>query len=147
MHNHPEVTFFVDDERIVVHTNSLTVREILDDAGLDSAEHLLFEERGAEEVRYSNPDDGVPLRDGLRLRTRRKIHIYVNGRERTVDHKVLTFDEVVQLAPNLPPLTEDTEYRVTFSGAVRPKDGDLIAKETVEVKDGTEFRVSPTNRS
>jgi hypothetical protein len=145
--HHPELTIFVDDEKVVVTTNTLTLREILDGAGLDSTEHLLFEERGVDEVRYSNPDDQVPVRDGLRLRTRRKIHIHVNGRERTVDHDVLTFDEVVHLAPNLPPLTEGTEYRVTFSGAVLPKEGDLIQGETVQVKDGTEFRVSPTNRS
>lgn len=77
-------------------------------------------------------------------------HILVNGRERTVESDRLTYDQVVALAPNLPPPTPGVEYDydVTYTGAVEPKkDGDLIAGETVTIKNGTHFVVSPSNRS
>jgi hypothetical protein len=74
-------------------------------------------------------------------------HIRVNTRERTVDHDVLTYAEVVALAPNLPPLKEGQEYIVTFIHAVKPEHGDLIEGETVTIRNGTEFVVEPGNRS
>lgn len=78
----------------------------------------------------------------------RDFHIIVNTRERTVEHDVLTYKEVVALAPNLPPLKEGMEYIVTYRHAVAPKhEGDLIEGETVTVKNGTEFVVEPGNRS
>jgi hypothetical protein len=78
----------------------------------------------------------------------REYRITVNGRERTVDHDKLTYEEVVALAPNLPPLQDGREYIVTYRNAVAPKaDGDLIPGETVTIKDGSEFVVEPGNRS
>ena len=75
-------------------------------------------------------------------------HIIVNARERTVSHDVLTYDEVVALAPNLPPPGEGVEYHVTYRGAIAPKeDGDLVKGESVTVKNGTQFVVEPGNRS
>lgn len=149
MSNHPELTFFVNDEAIVVHTTSLTVRDILDDAGLAVGEHLLIKhEHHGGEIVYANPDEAVPLHEGLRLHTRPRVfHIVVNGRERTVDSDVVTYEKVVALAPNLPPPSEGVEYNVTFSNAVSPREGDLIAGESVIVKNGTHFVVSPSNRS
>lgn len=74
-------------------------------------------------------------------------HIIVNGREKTVDHQTLTFDEVVALAPNLPPPGEGVQYTVTFEHAEQPKSGTLIQGERVVIKDGTQFVVTATNRS
>lgn len=77
-----------------------------------------------------------------------EFHIIVNSRERTVTKDVLTYDEVVSLAPNLPPPAEGQEYIVTYRHAVAPQqDGDLIAGETVTIKNGTQFVVEPGNRS
>lgn len=78
---------------------------------------------------------------------RHSYHINVNGRDRTVETDILTYDQVVALAPNLPPPGDNVAYDVTFTGAVDPKDGDLIAGESVTIKDGTHFVVSPSNRS
>lgn len=75
-------------------------------------------------------------------------HINVNGRERTVPSNVLTFNEVVALAPNLPPPGDGVEYHVTYEHAVAPKEnGDLVQGETVTIKNGTHFVVAPGNRS
>ena len=82
------------------------------------------------------------------IKAHHEFHIIVNTRERAVDHDVLTYSEVVALAPNLPPLAEGGEYIVSYRHAVAPKvDGDLIEGETVTVRNGTEFVVEPGNRS
>jgi len=74
-------------------------------------------------------------------------HIIINGRERTVTHDVLTFNQVVVLA-NYPPPKDGVEYQVTYEHAVSPKHaGDMIQGETVTVKNGTKFVVEPGNRS
>jgi len=74
-------------------------------------------------------------------------HVIVNGREKTVDHQLLTFNEVVALAPNLPPPSDTVEYKVVFEHAEDPKSGTLIQGESVLVKNGTQFVVTATNRS
>lgn len=74
-------------------------------------------------------------------------HIVVNGREKSVEHQRLTFNEVVSLAPNLPPPSDAVEYKVVFEHAEDPKSGTLIQGESVLVKNGTQFVVTATNRS
>jgi hypothetical protein len=102
--DHPEVTFFVNDEMLVVHAGSLTVGEILDSAGFVPDDHVLVEHHHSGDRVFEDLAESVPLRAELRLQTRagKKIHhIVVNGRPREVAHDVLTYDEVVQLAPNM----------------------------------------------
>ena len=74
-------------------------------------------------------------------------HIIVNAREKTVERNVLSFNEVVLLAPNLPPPGPLVDYKVSYRHAVQPKDGTLIDGETVMIRNGSEFVVSATNRS
>lgn len=71
--------------------------------------------------------------------------IYVNGVEKTVDHEVLTYDEVVRLA--FPQPTPGTIYTVSFEKAKEPKEGELVAGQTVTIKPETEFDVDDTGRS
>ena len=71
--------------------------------------------------------------------------IYVNGVERTVDHEVLTYDEVVRLFVAEPVL--GTIYAVSFEHAKEPKEGELVAGGSVEIKQNTEFDVDDTGRS
>jgi hypothetical protein len=145
-----EITFFVNDEPIVVHTDSLTANEILDDAGFKPAgDFLLVEHKSTEQTTFPTGTEPVALTEGARFHARpRFIKIIVNRRERKVENPKQTFDDIVALAPDLPPLTADTEYRITYHGAEsHPHDGDLIQGEFVIVKDGTSFRVSTTNRS
>ena len=73
--------------------------------------------------------------------------IIVNGRPQKVEGDIVTFDEVVKLAPNLPPPGPNVEYKVVFKNAVDPREGTLIEGESVKIKNGTEFVVSATNRS
>ncbi len=148
MERHPEITFFVNDEALVVHAASLTVREVLDIAGLRVEDHVLVERQNGNEVIFPKPDESVALRADLRLHTRpREYHIVVNGRERLVDHDELTYAQVVALAPNMPPPSDHVELLVSYVNAAHHAKGDLIPGESVRIKNGTQFSVAPGNRS
>ena len=71
--------------------------------------------------------------------------IHVNGTDREVDHEVLSFEEVVALAFTTPEPT--TIYSVTFTKASVPKQGELLAGQSVTIKNNTEFDVDDTGRS
>lgn len=71
--------------------------------------------------------------------------IYVNGVEKIVDHDVLTYAEVVSLFIAQP--VEGTIYAVTFEHAKKPREGDLVEGDVVEIKQNTEFDVDDTGRS
>lgn len=71
--------------------------------------------------------------------------IYVNGVEKTVDHDVLTYDEVVGLFIAQP--VQDTIYAVSFEHGREPKSGELVAGQSVTIKQNTEFDVDDTGRS
>ena len=72
--------------------------------------------------------------------------IHVNGRERKVPSDLLTFGDVVDLAFNPRPPGKD--FTVTYRDAVAPRHhGTLVEGETVTIKDGTVFHVTPTNKS
>lgn len=77
------------------------------------------------------------------------VTIIVNGRPKTVPKKEeLTFDEIVLLAfPN--PVTGDgAQYTVQYTrGEGKKPSGTLVEGQSVKVKDGMEFDVTPTNRS
>lgn len=77
------------------------------------------------------------------------IEIIVNGRSKTVDHKELTFDEVIRLSFDNPPNGADTIFSVTYrkGGNDHRPEGVLVEGDTVKVKKGTIFNVSATNRS
>ena len=71
--------------------------------------------------------------------------IVVNGEHKTVTSEVLGYDEVVQLA--FPSGEPNTIYRVTFRKAKHPHEGTLVEGQTVEIKEGTIFDVTPTGKS
>jgi len=71
--------------------------------------------------------------------------IYVDGVEHSVDHDVLTYEEVVLLFTPTP--EEGTVYAVSFEHGRKPKEGELHAGESVRIKQNTEFDVDDTGRS
>lgn len=76
---------------------------------------------------------------------RKTYRIYVNGVEKTVDHEVLTYEEVVRLFVAQP--VEGTIYAVSFEHAKEPKEGELVEGGSVVIKQNTEFDVDDTGRS
>lgn len=74
--------------------------------------------------------------------------IVVNGRQKTVTSKTLTFDEVVALAFDNPPTGENVLFTITYQRGMGNKpEGSLTAGEEVKVKEGMIFNVTSTNRS
>ena len=71
--------------------------------------------------------------------------IYVNGVEKTVLQETLTYDEVVRLFIANP--VPCTIYAVSFDHAKEPKEGELVAGQSVVIKQNTEFDVDDTGRS
>jgi hypothetical protein len=80
----------------------------------------------------------------------RPIHITikVNSRERVVDHRVLTYWELVKLAyPEAVP-SDQIIYSIDYaSGPPKNPNGSLVEGQSVVVKEGTKFYVTPTDKS
>jgi hypothetical protein len=74
-----------------------------------------------------------------------EIHIVVNGERKAETRHVLTHHEVVEIA--FPHHDRETIYSVSFEKAKHPKEGELVAGQKVEIKNGTEFDVTPTGKS
>ena len=75
--------------------------------------------------------------------------IFVNGRERTVSDSVLTFAQVIALAPptDVTP-SANTVFTVTYSKGDDQKPlGSLVDGGSVKIKNGMHFNVSATDRS
>lgn len=76
------------------------------------------------------------------------ITIIVNGREKTVASKELTFDEIVDLAFDDPKRGPLIFFTITYRrGSHDKQEGSLIEGETVKVKDGMIFNVTRTDKS
>ena len=74
--------------------------------------------------------------------------IVVNGREKTVADRVLTFDELVHLAFDDPPTGEFVSFTITYRrGHGEKPEGILSEGESVRVKDGMIFNVTATDKS
>ena len=78
----------------------------------------------------------------------KEITIIVNGEQKIESRPVLTFVEVLNLAFPPPRPAPEKDYSITFKDAASiPHDGSLNLQAKVEIKDGTKFDVTPTNKS
>lgn len=78
----------------------------------------------------------------------KSVTIIVNGREKNVTSKELTFDEVVDLAFDDPQRGEYIVFTITYRrGHGNKPEGTLVEGETVKVKDGMIFNVTRTDKS
>jgi hypothetical protein len=69
--------------------------------------------------------------------TARESSIIVNGRQRTLEGRVVRFEEVVKIAFPNGPSNPNTKYSVTYGNAVKPhRDGELDPGQEVTVKPG-----------
>jgi hypothetical protein len=75
--------------------------------------------------------------------------VIVNGQEKTVTQKELSYSDVVNLAyNNASPTGENVEISVSYRrGEDKKATGTLSAGETVKVKDGMIFDVTATDKS
>jgi hypothetical protein len=77
------------------------------------------------------------------------VSVIVNSEQKVVDKKdELTFDEVVDLAFNPRPTGPNIEFEITYRrGHGNKPEGTLVQGESVKVKDGMIFHVTPTDKS
>ncbi len=74
--------------------------------------------------------------------------IIVNGRQKEVSTKTLSFDQVVALAFNPVPSGPNVQFTVTYrKGPRKNHEGSMTEGETVRIKDGMIFDVTETNKS
>jgi hypothetical protein len=76
------------------------------------------------------------------------VTIIVNGREKTVSEKELSFDQLVKLAFDNPPTGEFICFTITYRrGEGNKPEGTLSEGESVKVKKGMIFNVTATDKS
>ena len=74
--------------------------------------------------------------------------IIVNGRQKVVTTKEISFSEIVALAFDNPPTGENVIFTITYRrGEGNKPEGTLVEGDTVKVKDGMIFNVTATNKS
>ena len=78
---------------------------------------------------------------------RKLVTIVVNTREHQVEKDEITFEEVVALGLNPVPSGPNVLITVTYHRGHGNKSGDLLPGQSVKVKDGMVFDVTPTDQS
>jgi hypothetical protein len=79
---------------------------------------------------------------------KKDVTIIVNGRQKVVTKKELSFAEIVALAFDNPPTGENIVFTVVYrKGEGNKPEGTLIEGQTVKVKDGMIFDVTATDKS
>ena len=70
------------------------------------------------------------------------VRVRLNGKERILPHETTSFEELVQLAYPDGTQFDQPGFRIVFSDAVRPIEGELKTGEELKVKDGTIINVT-----
>jgi len=129
--------------------NPTTGAALYDLGHIPSAKELFREVQGDEE------DDAIP-RDGAVIHLELDEHFYservfeiiVNGRQKLETEKRLSFYDIVALAFDPPPTGPDLIFTITYrKGPHKKSEGTLIEGQTIKIKNGMIFNVTPTNKS
>lgn len=78
----------------------------------------------------------------------KEITIIINGREKVVNKRELTFEEIVALAFETPPTGQFIVFTITYRrGHGHKPEGTLLPGETIKIKQGMIFNVTATDKS
>lgn len=78
----------------------------------------------------------------------KEVTVIFNGRPKTIAKERLTFEEVIVYSFDNPPSGDGVQFTVMYTRGHNDKpNGTLLEGQSVMVKDGMEFDVTPTNRS
>lgn len=145
-----KLAFFVDDRAELATNPDQTGASIRALFSLDEHANLTRDFESPNDIAIA-PKDNVRFKDGPVFITRpvkNEFTIIVNGRQRKVAKRELTFDEVVSLAFENPPQGEFICFTITYRGGVCAKpEGMLVEGESVEIKEGMVFNVTVTDKS
>lgn len=74
--------------------------------------------------------------------------VIVNGRQKVVTSRELSFAEIIALAYDNPPTGPNFVFTITYRrGEGNKPEGTLVAGETVKIKEGMIFNVTATDKS
>lgn len=114
-------------------------------------EHIeLFKEIGGDHEDQLVPrnDTQVLLTEDEHFYSQRVITIIVNTEEKEVTKRRLTFDDLVKLAYPVPPTGANLMFTIAYrNGPPENPKGHLLEGQSVYVKNGMIFDVTPTDRS
>ena len=78
----------------------------------------------------------------------KEFRVIVNGREKVVAQKEMSFSEIVALAFDNPPTGQNVVFTVTYRrGEGNKPEGTMVDGDTVKIKDGMIFNVTATDKS
>lgn len=78
----------------------------------------------------------------------KEFRVIVNGREKVVTKKEMSFSEIVALAFDSPPMGPNIVFTVTYRrGEGNKPEGTMVDGDTVKIKDGMIFNVTATDKS
>ena len=82
-------------------------------------------------------------------KTTKETTIYVNGRQKTVTGKEISFMELVHLAFENPSTGEMTIFTITYSkgGDSNKPEGNMVEGDTAKLKKGMIFNVTQTDKT
>ena len=141
------------DEKVHLSSNVTTGQALYNLGNVVAGRQLYREVEG-------NHEDAPVFRDGEIFELKQDAHfhssdqlfkgyeIFVNTLAKVVLTRLVTFNEIVDLAFNPRPRGSNQEFTVLFRNAAgRHSQGTLAPHHAVKVKNGTIFDVTPTNRS
>ncbi len=149
MHDKNEVRIHID--RTAYRSPTPTSGAALYALGKVPTGHALYQEAQGNEEDEPVPNDAgsVRLDEDEHFYSapahKKSFTITVNGREKEVDHKVVSFAEIVALA-NIPG-DANTIYTVTYKRGRRGAEGTMVEGDTVKIKNGMIFNVTATSKS
>lgn len=143
--------FFVDGLGLEWPKNKMTGRAIKTLVGKENANVELILEREDTPDQVIGDDEEVRIgeRGVEKFKTRKKgVTIYVEGAPHPWNKPKISYAEVVTLEVPDYPQHPEIDYSVSYTDGVPEKPiGDLAKGESVKVKDGMKFDVSPTGES
>ena len=148
-HKH-EVKIFIDQH--TYHSPNPTTGAALYTLGkVDPGLELFREVTGdREDPEVPSGPETVPLKEDEHFHSGKPktYTIYVNGQEKTVTTKTVTYEQIVKLAFPNPIIGQNIIYTVGYEdGPHKNPSGSLMPGGKVYVKDGMIFDVTPTDKS
>ena len=144
-----KITITIDGQSYTTRDDDQEAAALLRLAGKDPDDSDLARVKKDGEQKVFKDKHVVELEDGDEFVTIPPGYtVIVNGQEKTIGSRTLTYEEVTQIAFPDKVTNPDITFVVLYRKAKQPKEGSLVEGGSVKIKkEGTVFNVTFTNRS